>query len=187
MKRIKRHFKDVKKIHYLRVYEQHKNGAYHLHCIISVHWDDLKVRVSVDKDGNETQTSHSTWLDKQCRDLKIGYYSHADNFRGKHAGYIAGYVTKYMTKMSFIMKKELGRVRHIQPSQGWTKFEDEAKYKWKMESGIYEKDIIHAIRTGQKILDLNTGEYITIDNLIDYAVYPNEFSAYHEVDSLTEH
>lgn len=171
IKRIKRHFPDVPKIHYLRVYEQHKDLSYHLHCIISVHWNDLKIRKS--KSGKET--SHSLWLDAQCVSLKIGYYSHAANFVGKHAGYIAGYVTKYMTKMSISFKSELGRIRHIQPSQAWQKAENQSKLEWRMIGAYYENNLIEDIKTKTTTIDVNTGEIINHDAFITTYVYPPEF------------
>jgi len=173
LKRIKRHFKAVEKLHYVRVFEQHKDGSYHLHCILSAHWTDLKIRIS--KDGK--QTSHSTWLDKQAKDMKIGYYTHAANFEGKHAGYIAGYVTKYMTKVSFEMDKELGRIRHIQTSQGWTQFNNETMYKWAITSGMYSKDVLHAVKIGYEIIDIQEQKVVTFDDFLDYHVYPNEFDS----------
>lgn len=169
VKRIKRKFSDLDKLHYCRVYEQHKNGAYHLHCIISVHWDDIKIR----KQRNGKEVKYSDWLAKTAKKLDIGYYTHADNFEGEHAGYIAGYVAKYMTKMSATMKAEVGRVRHIQTSQGWTKKEVDKKYKWEVHSAYFDKDFYHDTKNGLSVIDIQTGEKITTDTFLTRSYYPD--------------
>lgn len=180
MKRIKRKYGKTHKLHYCRVYEEHKDGSYHLHCIISLKWQNLRNRKS--KDG--TTVSYDTWLAKQARELKIGYYTHAANFIGKHAGYIAGYVTKYMTKLSPTMKHELGRVRHIQTSQGWSNFENETDYDWQMKAGYYEDDLIDDMKNKRKVLDIQTGLYVTYDEFLYSYVYPVEFD--HRYDKSME-
>lgn len=179
IKRIKRKYSQIDKIHYIRVFEEHKDGSYHLHCIISLKWQNIKIRAS--KDGSST--SYDKWLAKQARELKIGYYTHAANFDGKHAGYIAGYVVKYMTKLSVTMKQELGRIRHIQTTQGWTKFENENPLDWNMKSGYYEDDLIEDIKSKTKVLDIQTGQYVTYDDFLDTYIYPPEFD-HREPDKL---
>jgi len=171
MKRIKRKYGKTHKIHYCRVFEEHKDGSYHLHCIISLKWQNLKVRTQ----KNGKSVSYDTWLARQARELKIGYYTHAANFEGKHAGYIAGYVTKYMTKLSPTMKDELGRVRHIQTSQNWTQFENESDLDWNMKSGYYEDDLLADIKAKRKVVDIQTGQYVTYDDFLDRYIYPPEF------------
>lgn len=171
MKRIKRKYASIGKIHYCRVFERHKDGSYHLHCIISLHWDSLKIRKSKDK----KETSYDAWLSKQAKDVKLGYYTHAANFDGQHAGYIAGYVTKYMTKLSPEFSAELGRVRHIQTSQVWSKNDEKNELAWDIKHGYYEKNMIDDINARMKVLDLQTGLYITFDEFEDTYVYPPEF------------
>ena len=180
LKRIKRKYSHIDKIHYVRVFEEHKDGSYHLHCIISLKWQNLKIRTQ----KNGKIVSYDAWLAKQAKDLKIGYYTHAANFDGKHAGYIAGYVTKYMTKLSVSMKDELGRIRHIQTSQGWRKFENESELDWTMKSGYYEDDLIEDMKSKVKVLDIQTGQYITYDDFEYTYVYPIEFD--HRYDSDME-
>jgi len=171
IQRIQRHFKDVKKIHYVRVFEPHKDNSYHLHCIISVHWDDIKTRKSRKKD--HADTTYGKWLAKTAKDLKIGYYTHAANFEGQHAGYIAGYVVKYMTKISREQKEEIGRIRHIQTSQGWPKWKPEAKHNWSITVGIFERDLRHSIEIQKPIFDLSESREITSDDFLDGYVYPS--------------
>lgn len=172
IKRIQRKYSSVEKIHYCRVYEQHKDGSYHIHCIISIKFDDIKERVNK-KTGEKTK--YSVWLQKTAREMKLGYYTHAANFEGKHAGYIAGYVTKYMTKLTPEFKSELGRVRHIQTSQGWLDYENENELSWELKAGYYENELLTDMENKTKVLDVQTGEFITFDNFQDTYIYPSEF------------
>lgn len=170
-KRMKRKYG---KFDYCRVYEPHKDGSYHLHCIVSFHFDDLVTRKS--KDGKNV--SYSKWLSKTAKELAIGWYTHADNVdKNHHGGYVASYISKYITKLSVKEKSEIGRIRHIQCSQSWAKLTDEKKYSWKLATGVYEKDLDDIIEKGGNILDIQTGLSLSYDNFIDTYVYPAEFDA----------
>jgi len=165
VKRIKRKFKQVEKVHYVRVYERHKSGAYHLHCIISVHFDDIRIRTS--KKGKKT--SYSAWLAKAAKDLKIGYYTHAANFDGHHAGYIAGYVAKYMTKQT---PEDSRRVRMIQASQGWTNEKLASDYNWRVWNNYTVYDLKLDLANCVDVIDLSTGNQLSYDDFLQSDYYP---------------
>lgn len=173
---IKRMKRKYGKFQYCRVFERHLDGSYHLHAIASFHFNDIKERKSR-SDG--TKTKYSVWLKKNASELKLGYYTHADDILTTHAGYIASYVTKYMTKLSDIAKEEYGRVRRIQVSQGWTKWQKDIgeKMVWQLEGGIFEQDLDNARRADVYYVDLNTGEKLSYDNFSEHIVYPPEFGA----------
>lgn len=170
VKRMKRRYG---KFQYCRVYERHADGSYHLHAIGSFHFGDIKER-RAKKDG--TRTKYSVWLKKNAADLKLGYYTHADDIEISHSGYIASYVTKYMTKFSDNQKRELGRIRHIQVSQGWLKFEDDKTLDWAMKSAIFINDYESAWRKGKSITDIQTGEKLSWDTFEEHIMYPHEFA-----------
>jgi hypothetical protein len=171
---IKRAKRKYGKFDYVRVYERHKDGSYHLHAIASFHFGDIKER-KARVDGSRTK--YSVWLKKNATELKLGYYTHADDIQRNHAGYIASYVTKYMTKLSDTAMSEFGRIRRIQASQGWAKWRKEKKYDWSIESGIFEQDLNGIFRQEKRIIDIQTGENVTYDNFIDHIIYPPEFDA----------
>lgn len=172
MKRMKRNYG---KFAYVRVYEEHKDGAYHLHAIANFKFEDIKIRVS----RNGKKTPHSEWMDGAAKDLKIGYYTHANNIPlddEHHAGYVAAYVTKYIVKLSPTMKDDLGRIRHIQTSRHFPALErPEAGLDWQMKSGYYDEDFFKDMKDGIKVLDFNTGEIISSDNFLGTYVYPPDF------------
>jgi hypothetical protein len=172
MKRMKRKYG---KFQYCRVYERHKDGSYHLHAIANFHFGDIKER-KARKDG--TKTKYSVWLKVNATELRLGYYTHADDIKIEHSGYIASYVTKYMTKLSDVAKGEFGRIRRIQVSQGWAKWKrDDTGMTWQRETGIFEQDVIAASELKLRYVDVATGENITTDNFIDHIVFPPEFDA----------
>lgn len=169
---IKRMKRKYGKFQYCRVYERHKDGSYHLHAIASFHFGDIKER-RARKDG--TRTKYSVWLKTNATQLKLGYYTHADDINVSHSGYIASYVTKYMTKFFAGQKSELGRIRHIQVSQDWLKMPDESLLKWDMKSAIFISDYEAAWKSGKTITDIQTGERLSWDTFADHIMYPHEF------------
>jgi len=172
MKRMKRLYG---KFQYCRVFERHRDGSYHLHAIASFHFGDIKER-RAKKDG--TKTKYSVWLKKNATSLGLGYYTHADDIERNHGGYIASYVTKYMTKLSDAARTEYGRIRRIQVSQGWTKWnKPDETMTWQVESGIFEQDMWQAAKDNLTYVDVQTGERLTYDNFIEHIVYPPEFDA----------
>jgi len=168
-KRMKRKYG---KFQYCRVYERHKDGSYHLHAIASFHFGDIKER-RARKDGKRTK--YSVWLKTNASALGLGYYTHADDIEVSHSGFIASYVTKYMTKFADEQKGELGRIRHIQVSQGWLKVKDEGELQWQIKTAIFEVDYERAWREGKTITDIQTGERLTWDTFSEHVIYPHEF------------
>lgn len=153
IKRMKRRFD---KFAYVRVFEQHKDGSFHIHAIANFHFKDIKIRISR-KDKSETK--YSVWLQANAKDLKLGLYTHADDMPSdKHAGYVASYVTKYMTKMSGDFVKFIGRVRRIQASQNFPKLPKNGKWNFRRDLSLEAAIAIN--NDGLKIVDVSTGETI---------------------------
>lgn len=153
MKRMKRKYGQFE---YIRVYEQHKDGSFHIHAIANFHFDDIKKR----KPKNGKNVNYSKWLAKTAKDLLIGYYTHADNIpETAHGGYVASYVTKYMTKMAGEFIDYLGRVRRIQPSQGFPKLPKNGE-KWQFKAHWDIDNAIAAQNAGKRVIDVSTGEVI---------------------------
>lgn len=170
---IKRMKRKYGKFQYCRVYERHKDGSYHLHAIASFHFGDIKER-RARKDG--TRTKYSAWLKTNASQLKLGYYTHADDIKVEHSGYIASYVTKYMTKFFAGQKSEIGCIRHIQVSQGWMKMTEENLLDWHIKSAIFVSDYETAWKSGKTITDIQTGERLSWDTFAEHIMYPHEFA-----------
>lgn len=173
---IKRMKRKYGKFAYVRVYEEHANGAYHLHAIGSFAFGDIKTRKG--KDGSEVK--YSQWLAENAVDLSLGYYTHADDMKKSaehHAGYVASYVTKYIVKMSPQFKEDLGRIRHIQTSQNWPKLPERGNMlDWELKTGYYIDDFVNDTASGVTVVDINTGVTVTSDNFLDTYIYPPDFA-----------
>lgn len=171
MKRMKRRYG---KFQYARVFEKHADGSYHIHAIADFNFDDIVERQG--RDGKKT--NYSRWLQKTAWSLGLGMYTHADNVEAcyeANAGYVAAYITKYIVKLDVATKNELGRVRHIQVSQGWLRKEiDSSVENWRFAWGVYYEDILKAMAS-HKYVDSLDGHVVTIDDFEDTYIYPPEF------------
>lgn len=202
MKRMKRKYGDFD---YVRIFERHADGSYHIHAIVSIYFDDIYYRVTRKGKNKGKKVPYSLWLKYNAIELKTGMYTHAENFsamfqsiddfqqnsklneglsqyeieegiRALQAGLVASYITKYATKLSPEFKTEIGRVRHLQTSQKWIRPEKESDEKWEMKFGIYRQDVIKAlIETKQQYVQADTKYIVTIDDFIDTYIYPREF------------
>lgn len=193
IKRMKRKYGDFD---YVRIFEKHQDGSYHIHCIASIHFDDIKYRVTSRGKNKGKEVAYSVWLKATAIELKTGMYTHAENFadmliaiekgarleeetttqtQARKAGLIASYITKYITKITPELKEELGRVRHIQTSQKWTRPERESQDIWKFAFGIYYKDVKQAYDNDQRYVEAGTKRQVTFDDFIEAYIYPPEF------------
>lgn len=187
MKRTKRKFGDFQ---YVRVYEKHADGSYHIHAIASFNFGDTYIRKSRKKNHTHKKVSVSRWLQKNCFELGLGMITHAEDikkpeFDGEikpvHAGYVASYITKYVVKLDAQTKNEFGRIRHIQTSQKWLKkpeFASDGSFEFKY--GLYYDDMIHAHENGYRF-ELN-GYIPDYEDYENTYIFPSDFD--HRVAAL---
>jgi len=189
---LKRMRREYGKFPYIRVFEKHEDGSYHVHALLGFHFPatDLKTRKS--KNGNET--SYSTLIDDYVRrkpkprqkTVKVGkrvlaalprgathglgWYHHAENLI--HAYGAAKYVTKYMTKGDDKMENGL---RRIQASQGFPKPpRDAAQYEWRVYSGFSEEDAWQHWSVGADVVDVSRKRVLTPDDFENGTLWPPE-------------
>ena len=144
---------------YMRVYEQHKDGNFHLHAIINSALPIGTIYNGISKRNPSHKGFTSTKLGKRGRTYRLkdvcvkyggGHQVDYGKMDVQNAGYVGAYVTKYLTKDlqgSFNVDK---RVRRIQTSESFYAF------------GQYEK----ASATDW-----------TIARYLDYDDYRKDFSA----------
>lgn len=202
IKRMKRKYGDFD---YVRIFERHKDGSYHIHCIASLYFDDIAYRVTRNGKKAGVPVPYSQWLKKTAIKLKTGMYTHAENFADKfanierikgeiakkeeidhtvteleikamQAGLVASYITKYVTKLEPEFKAEIGRIRHIQTSSKWIRPEKEDNpEKWEFKLGIYYKDVDRAFDNGQRYVQVDNKYIVTHDDFINTYIYPSDF------------
>ena len=170
VKRLKRKYG---KFQYVRVYEKHQSGRYHLHAIASFHFEDIVTR----NRGKPTAYTDSPTLRKMARSLGLGYMTSADDLNAAIAS--VGYVTKYMTKMFARDREAWGRIRRIQTSQDihYTSPKSESEYQWKMVSAVFVKDFYHYINQNKPVILLSHGSIeLSTDHFLEYPYYPPDWT-----------
>lgn len=111
---------------YVRVWEYHKDGSFHLHVLINR------------KIGKK-------WLKNNARECGMGYM--VDSSRSKNPGQVAGYCAKYLLKSFENAEHYPKGMRRIECSRSWTKLEE-------LESDI-ERWVVHQDRDKQNIYARN--------------------------------
>jgi len=191
-KRLKRQYG---KFHFVRVYEKHLDGSYHIHALFSFQFDDLYETKRKRKDG--TPVTASKIIDDYVRgrqrnrdrtikrdengkevpasipkgtNKRLGYIHHAENMR--NAGGAAKYITKYMTKGDDKMALNL---RRIQCSQGFPKLEkDVAQYEWTAKPDLYEFDASRHWVKGEELYHVGLKRNITSDDFLNGPIFPGD-------------
>lgn len=126
-KRFKRQFGNFS---YVRVYEQHKSGAFHAHIIARL--GELPERLYKHKvrgktaysqeepEGKHTKILIATYFKNTCVECGMGYIVDVKRISDINAGKILSYVLKYMTKNA-LGSDEFSGIRRIQTSQDFGK------------------------------------------------------------------
>jgi hypothetical protein len=90
--------------HYVKVWEQHKDGSFHLHGLV------------------DAQISKK-WLKQSAVECGMGYQ--VDIHKVDNAGQVAGYIAKYFMKSEFESGQEFPKnLRRIEVSRSWIKLPD---------------------------------------------------------------
>lgn len=118
--------KNAENLYYCKVWEQHKDGGFHLHILLSVCFG-------------------TRWAKDNAAQCGLGFQ--ADWRQINNAGQVAGYVSKYTLKNATVARGDIQwpkGLRRIETSRNWPilpKKEQDSAWGW----------IVHATRTGQLI------------------------------------
>jgi len=168
MKRIRRKFGND--VFYVRIFETHKSGALHLHCILSIHFTDIVTR----NKGKKSQYTDSNWLRKSARLCGVGYMTHASNIESEKWFSVAGYITKYMTKHNIGIDTMPRNIRRIQSSRHirFTTDKSAAKHKWSINTGYWIDEYIDDVKNGITPIFINEKREVNSDDYLDSNVLP---------------
>lgn len=161
-----RHKRGKKAFRYLRVYEMHEDGAYHLHAILEHKFDDIKIA----NKGTKKEYPYSRWIKDNTRKWGFGYICSAGNFVATaHAWNVGRYIAKYMTKGD----ERIGAgVRRFQASHGFAKLTaSESDIEWKVYDDYNVRDLFHHLENYDHVKDLTTGEMITYAEVNESQTY----------------
>jgi hypothetical protein len=169
MKRLKRVFK--KGVQYVRIYEKHEKGAFHLHIILSglspkVERYKARSGSTAFKPASDTKKAGvwaiKTWWKKTLSKCGCGYIADIKPIPAVQA---IGYVTEYMTKTA--QDYSVKNLRRIQTSRGIGSPNERSVEIWAVSEVIWGGSIGH-----QSFIDLSTKTKIPAEYWLDHIVYP---------------
>ena len=172
--RLRRKFKG-QKLEYVMLFERHKDKedggkvkiSYHIHAILKAEISGRNVW-NAKKEYWYHPEMH-TWLKDNAAAVGAGFMCHAAKIEEANGGLVAAYITKYMTKDAQNLTEFPARLRRINVSRGFGSPDSKRqKSGWTFAGGVYKRD---ALEYG-RIVDVTTGEVITVDFFAEHEVYP---------------
>jgi hypothetical protein len=156
-------FNGRKAFHYVRVFEQHKDGAIHIHALVDLRMDDEN---KVSNTGLVYAPKFTRYLKDLGADKWGAYIAHGVNIMGD-SGHVVLYITKYMTKQaqSFIASKGL---RRIQCSQSLSMAKYTPSETWLLSGRLTLRDFYE-----NDIYDVNLKRRLTEQDFDD-GLYPKD-------------
>lgn len=161
-----RHKRGKERFKYLRVYEMHEDGAYHLHAILEHKFDDIKTA----NKGTKKEYTYSGWCKQNSVKWGFGYMCNAGNFTGSYGHWnTARYIAKYLTKGD----ERIGDgIRRFQPSHGFAKADKaENNIEWFVAEDYTVRDLFQHKQEFDVVKDLTTGQEITYEEVNEGQTY----------------
>lgn len=171
MKRLRRVFKHG--VNYVRIYEKHEKGAFHLHVVISGLSNRVErytsrtgsVAFRPAPDGIKAGTwSIKTWWKKTLSKCGCGYIADIQHIPAVAA---IGYVTEYMTKSA--QDYHVPNLRRIQTSRAIGSPNERSVDKWDIVERIYGGNIGY-----EGFIDISTKTKHPPSYWLNHVVYPLE-------------
>lgn len=161
-----RYKRGTNKFRYLRVYEMHKDGRYHLHAIIEHEFDDIHIA----NKGKKSAYPYSRWIKDNAPFWGFGKINSTGNFRGGTANWNVGrYIAKYMTKGD---ERIAHGVRRFQGSHGFAKAnKSESDIEWKVYDDYTVRDLFAHLEDVDYVQDITTGSMITYGEVNENTTY----------------
>jgi hypothetical protein len=171
--RLRRRYK--KRLEYVRIFEQHESGCYHMHILLNCGLEYDKHAFIIGNKDDELRHPECNWLSDTCAELGGGWRVHIrrvwdDIARTSNVGLVVGYILKYMGKGlggMFFPKHQ----RRIQTSRAIGSPATNAKgigtWEHKREIGI-----AYLSEVKKRIVDMTTGEILTPRSFEGESYYP---------------
>lgn len=169
MKRLRRVFKH--NVEYVRIYEKHKDGAFHLHIVISGLSERVErysaksgsIAFRPASSGDKAGTwSIKTWWKKTLSKCGCGYIADIKHIPATQA---IGYVTEYMTKQA--QDYHVPNLRRIQTSRGVGSPNERSVEKWGVVERIWGGEIDY-----EAFIDMTTKTKIPASYWREHVTYP---------------
>lgn len=172
--RLKRRY-NGKLMQYVRVFEVHKSGRFHMHLLlnIGVYYDSREFSIRTPLD--EYRHPDCKWLRLACSELGGGWRVHMRRIweartRSANVGMVVGYVVKYLGKQLVDMDMPKHQ-RRIQTSRkiGSPATNAKGKGTW---THVREIPLSMVKKAVIPVFDLSTGEILTTESFEGEAYYP---------------
>lgn len=164
-----------KQMQYVRVFEQHKSGRFHMHFLLNCGLSYDAQEFVIKDDLDEYRHPDCKWLRRTCARLGGGWRVHIRRVweretRSENVGLVVGYLVKYLGKQLVDMdipkyQRRIQSSRKIgSPSTGRT-----TKGSWEMKKEI---PLEFVLKSETPVVDLTTGEILTVRSFEGEAYYP---------------
>lgn len=160
--RLRRRFKG-KRLEYVRVFEPHKSGRFHMHILINTGLEYDKHDFIVKGYLDEFRHPECVWLRRCCASIGGGWRVHIRrvwdaNTRTENIGLVVGYILKYMGK-SFAEFRFPKNQRRIQTSRYIGSPDTDAKGRGTWEH-MREISLETVLRSDRPIVDVTTNQRV---------------------------
>jgi len=160
------------KIEYVRVYETHQKGAFHVHVIIAglsarvrrFHARNGQVHYKPDNpEGGKGTWGVQTWFRRNCREIGMGYMVQCVALEG--TAKTVNYICKYLTKdaQNFVMKG----LRRVQTSQGIGSPNKRGDGTWTVQPVVFRGNI-----GGDRLYDSDLKQFVPDEFWQQHITYP---------------
>ena len=162
------------KFQYVRVFEQHKSGRYHMHILLDIGAQYDKHEFAILDKLDEFRHPECKWLRNACASLGAGWRVHMRRVweaktRTANVGLVVGYIMKYMSKNMAIIEFPKHQ-RRIQTSRAIGSPNTDAKGRGTWE---HAREVpLSILRNEKPVLDMSTGEVLTADSFEGEGYYP---------------
>jgi len=169
MKRLRRVFK--KGVQYVRIFEVHEKGAFHLHIILSGLSHRVQSYVSrtgsaAFKPATDAQKagtwSIKTWWKKTLSKCGCGYIADIKPIPAVQA---IGYITEYMTKQA--QDYHVPNLRRIQSSRAIGSPAEKSADRWRVDPVIYGSNVDY-----EAVIDIDNRVVIPASYWLNHVTYP---------------
>lgn len=164
-----------KRLEYVRIFERHASGRFHMHILINVGLEYDKAGFVIRGKTDEFRHPHNRWLRMACAELGGGWRCHIrrvwdDQKRSTNVGLVVGYILKYMGKdmASFAFPKHQ---RRVQTSRN---IGSPARNAKGVGTWVHKREIgqTYLVEAKRQIVDMTTSEILTIRSFEGEAYYP---------------
>jgi len=160
----RKHHMDV---HYIRVYEPHKDGRIHAHMLLG-YSPQIPYRL------DEFEFLYERWFKDNARSSGMGYEANLQLLQENNAGYVSAYISKYMTKMEKALPKGTRRIQSSQNLITTMNDNEPSPYIWSAMDSVTLEDFVQWLKFDCEVIDLSTGDIITADDFNDNGEFKYE-------------